>query len=263
MKVGAQRPRQTSRVDALDTLLAHKVISLTGELNGTEKRVAAALIDSFNRRTAQCDPGFGRLAGLLGISRRTVIRAINRIERAHFVRRIRHGGKSHRNSYVPNWTLFLELEERWKHRMKNHKAADTEESLLCRQNCHLGGGDDGTQTSLINQFKITECARPQLEAANASIPRKQAADRLQFKPPIREGTRPLQAATTAAERRWSTDLIRQFASDPENHAKIIEAIDASLQDKATQAELLRRGAGIELILRDVRRQLDTDTASHD
>jgi hypothetical protein len=263
MNGGARRPRQTSRVDALDMLLAHKVISLTEELNGTEKRVAAALIDSFNRKTAQCDPGFGRLAGLLAISRRTVIRAINRIESGHFIRRIRHGGKSHRNSYVPNWTLFLELEERWKRRMKNYKAVDTEESLSCPQKCHLGGADDGTQTSLINQFELTEGARPKSEAANASSPRREAADQLQLKPPIREGTRPLQAATTAAERRWSTDVIRQFASDPETHAKIIGVIDADLQEKATQAELLRRGAGIELILRRLRRQLGTETASHD
>ena len=263
MNGGERRPRQTSRVDALDMLLAHKVLSLTGELNGTEKRVAAALVDSFNRKTGQCDPGFGRLAGLLGISRRTVIRAINRIEHAHFVRRIRHGGKSHRNSYAPNWTLFLELEERWKQRMKNHKAAGTEESLLGRQNCHLGSDDDGTQTSLINQFKKPECAKPKLEATNAFHTKKVSGRPIAIQASIREGTRSLQAASTAAERRWSTDLIRQFASDPETHAKIIGAIDADMQDKATRAELLRRGAGIELILRNVCLQLGVEIVSHD
>jgi len=263
MNSGAPRPRQASRVDALEMLLAHKVISLTGELSGTEKRVAAALLDSFNRKTAQCDPGFGRLAGLLSISRRTVIRSINRIENAHFVRRIRHGGKSHRNSYVPNWTLFLDLEERWKRRMKNYKAVDTEESLSCPQKCHLGGAEDGTQTSLINQFELTEGAKPKSKTANASVSKREAADRLRPEPFVREGTRPLQAATTAAERRWSTDLILQFASDPETHARIIGVIDADMQDKATQAELLRRGAGIALILRNVRLQLGTGTASHD
>ena len=51
----------------LDTTLAHKAISLCAELSGTEKRVAAAIIDSFNRKTGQCDPGYGRIAHLLAI----------------------------------------------------------------------------------------------------------------------------------------------------------------------------------------------------
>jgi hypothetical protein len=53
-------------------LIAHKVLSLDAELSGTEKRVAAVLIDSFNRKTGQCDPGLNRIASLLSLDRRTV-----------------------------------------------------------------------------------------------------------------------------------------------------------------------------------------------
>jgi hypothetical protein len=68
---------------------------------------------------------------------------------------------------------------------------------------------------------------------------------------------------TAAERRWSADLIRQFASDPETHARIIGTIDADVQDKATQAEQARHGAGIELILHNARQQLGAGVLSND
>jgi hypothetical protein len=39
----------------LDITLAFKAISLSEELTGTEKQVAAAILDSFNYRTEQAD----------------------------------------------------------------------------------------------------------------------------------------------------------------------------------------------------------------
>jgi DNA-binding MurR/RpiR family transcriptional regulator len=59
-----------------DTFVAHKAISLAEDLTGTEKRVAATIIDHFNRKTGRCDPALGSIARLLGVSRRTVIRAV-------------------------------------------------------------------------------------------------------------------------------------------------------------------------------------------
>ena len=63
----------------LDILIAFKSISLAPDLSVTEKRVASALIDHFNRQTTQCDPSLDTLAILLGIHRRTVIRSVNRL----------------------------------------------------------------------------------------------------------------------------------------------------------------------------------------
>jgi hypothetical protein len=55
-----------------DIILAFKVIALSDKLNGTEKQVAAALIDSYNRKTGRCDPSEGTLAVWIGKSKRTV-----------------------------------------------------------------------------------------------------------------------------------------------------------------------------------------------
>jgi len=68
--------KNVMRTGPSDTLIAHKAINLSEELSGTEKRVAATIIDHFNRKTGQCDPALGSIAKLLGVSRRTVIRAI-------------------------------------------------------------------------------------------------------------------------------------------------------------------------------------------
>jgi hypothetical protein len=51
----------------LDTLIAFKIICLSEDLSPTGRRVAAALIEHFNRRTGRCDPSHARIAALLGV----------------------------------------------------------------------------------------------------------------------------------------------------------------------------------------------------
>src|SRR5438094_10256007 len=98
----------------LDTLLALKVLTLVPDLNASDRRVAGVLLEHFNRSTGQCDPGLQRMAVLLGLSTRTVIRANERLETAGLFKKTRHGGYSHRNSYDPNWARFQELEIAWR-----------------------------------------------------------------------------------------------------------------------------------------------------
>jgi hypothetical protein len=98
----------------LDTTLAFKAFSLSETLTGTEKQVAVAIIDSFNRRTHQCDPSFDRIAHLVAKSRRTVIRAVQRPQGLRFLVKVRHGGHAHRNRYEPNWLHVRQLEGQWK-----------------------------------------------------------------------------------------------------------------------------------------------------
>ena len=62
----------------LDILIAHKAINLSTELSNTDKRVAAVLLDHFNRKTGQCDPGQNSIAELAGMCRRSVVRSVGR-----------------------------------------------------------------------------------------------------------------------------------------------------------------------------------------
>jgi hypothetical protein len=241
----------------LDTTIAHKAINLTSDLSGTDKRVAGAIIDSFNRKTGQCDPSLGRIAGLLGISRRTVIRAVQRLEKLRLLRKRWHGGHSHRNSYEPNWVRFRELDAQWSVRFRTKSGWSTNVATSECQSCRYTGDADGTQTCLINQPKETR-------SDAASSAKEQPSERMGRKgQPIKEehsdeprqarsgspkNSQVSKAAHTAAERRWNGELLERYSETPNVYAAIIDAITPELQRDATEAEMHKRGAGIALVL---------------
>ncbi len=144
-------------IKPLDTLIAHKVIALSGELSSTHKRVAAMLIEHFNRKTGQCDPSLDTMADLIGVDRRTVVRSVGRLVKSGLFRKIRHGGKFHRNSYEPMWMLFRQLDDTWRDRRRARRTKFVSPNLsLCRGlPRHRAGDQDVTQTCLKNHFKET------------------------------------------------------------------------------------------------------------
>lgn len=105
-------------VKPLDTLIAVKAINVAPGLLESDRWVATALIEHFNRKTGRCDPGIERLAKLLGCCTRTVIRAIKRLEKVGVFRKTRHGGYSNRNKYEPNWTWFRQQDALWRQKMR-------------------------------------------------------------------------------------------------------------------------------------------------
>lgn len=116
------------------TLLACKAIALAPELSSSARQVGCAIIDHFNRQTGQCDPSISRLAHLLGLGRRTILRAVEELDRHQIIRKVRHGGGSHRNRYEPDWPRLEELEGRWRKRMKGKLALDeTDKSVASTQ----------------------------------------------------------------------------------------------------------------------------------
>src|SRR5882757_3873614 len=143
-----RRERMGMTPQAPNTLLAHKAINLAAELSNSEKRVAGAIIDHFNRRTGQCDPSLDCIAELIGMSRRTVIRATDRLQNLGFIRRIRHGGHFHRNSYEPVWSRFLQVEADWKSRRSARRARlDAPKLSSCSGHSrHIDGDTTATQT---------------------------------------------------------------------------------------------------------------------
>lgn len=246
----------------LDITLAFKALSLSGVLTSTEKQVAAAIIDSFNFRTLQCDPSFDRIAHLVGKSRRTIIRAVKRLERMGFLNRVRHGGHFHRNLYRPNWARFRKLEASWKARKATrHWGSDVALSVVSGSS-HIVGDELGTQTIPINQSSETSPS-PQsgseLHTLNSS---KENSSKQEFSvsrnsaPPLHRD-RPSQAsiansalpARLSAERRWNSVLLKRLVDQPELYAQAIEAIDPELQQKATEAELERKGGGLSHIIK--------------
>jgi len=231
-------------IQPLDMLFAFKALSLTDELSATDARVGAAVVDSYNKKTGQCDPSLGRIACLLNLSRRTVIRSVNKLVAHGFLRKIRHGGKYHRNQYYPCWARYREVVHSWSVRFKGPaRRQDAHGNDLKRNGCHFAGDEVDTQTLPINR-SITAAHSKSLRDTPLSASR--ARPSITWIPP---GA----AAESAAERRWNHDVHNQFASTPSVYGKVIEAITPELSAAATAAELRRRGDGLLYLLRELRK----------
>jgi hypothetical protein len=236
--------RSSMSVTALDTLLALKAICLAPGLNSNQRQVGAVLIEHFNRKTGQCDPGHGRIAKLLGVDTRTAIRATTGLVAYGLFKKVRHGGRSSRNLYIPEWSRFDQICADWDDRMKGSRSAlMTEKSLRERQTCHVSGGNAATQTCQ----SILQSTCGGLPGNKKGAVGLSPSSRLELR-----GQSPLDAARTAAERRWTSALTSRFAALPVTHAEIIEAITPALSAAATEAEMKRPGSGLEYLIRELR-----------
>jgi hypothetical protein len=229
-------------VKAIDTLLAIKVMNVIDGLTPTDRQVGVALIEHYNRRTGQCDPSNRRIAELLRISSRTVIRSTKRLESAALFLKVRHGGYGNRNSYTPNWQRFAESHVAWSRRLSGSSASRlTSVSPPSGQSCHTGGDSGGLQTcnlNLQNQPQIVDPTKIKRAPVVVAIGKEQ----------FRKGISSSVAAQTAAERRWSDALLQQFRTRPLAYASVVDAITPEIQVAATNAELHRPGSGIGFIL---------------
>jgi len=247
-----------------DILLAFKHISLSEELNGTEKQFAGFLVDSYNRKTGRCDPSEETAAFLLQKSVRTIVRAGNKLVHLRLFIRRKHAGHNHCNSYLPNWEFFRESEERFKIRRRERANRFTRPKVSrseC-QPCHSSGASLVTQTSPTNNIQSTYPI-----AAADDGPNRQTVEGKQSG--LADGRKPLallghtvrfsslrrseEAATSAAERRWNNELINRYGREP-IYAAIVEALDGALQAAATRAEMKKPGTGADAIMQELLRR---------
>jgi hypothetical protein len=250
----------------LDMLFAFKALALTEDLTATQKRVAVTIVDSFNRKTAQCDPSLNRIAYLLSVSRRTVIRAVSALERRQLLVKTRHGGKSHRNAYEPNWPAFREIERRWVAlKATRHWQAVPEEvsPLMVTAGCQSAGDTDGTQTNPINSSHLTlpaSAGKSRTPTGTGSVDRKWHSGkefRTRGSSPRRsmpELEASLAAARVSAEKKWNAQLHVRLVGDQDRYAAAINALDLELQSAATDAELQQGGAGITYVIEELGRR---------
>jgi hypothetical protein len=239
-----------------DTLFAFKAIALSPSLNGTDKQVAVFIVDSFNIKTKRCDPSVDTASVILGKSKRTILRAIDRLVKLKFLRKLRHGGHNHCNKYEPNWTYFRELELKYKLRRKVHAERFSRQKLspsVC-QPCHSSGVNVGTQTYPTNNFQLT-CPTDSPRHPNSSLVPSglsNGSSHYVSRAPIQPArqSKSIEAAQAAAVRRWSKDLHDQFGSNP-IYGDMIDEIDEKLQDAATEAEMKRAGGGIAWIVKEL------------
>lgn len=243
-------------IEPLETLLAHKVISLMTNLSRSYKAIAGTLIDHYNRKTGRCDPSIERIARLNGVHRRTVLRAIAKFDELDLFRRQRHGGRWSCNSYEPNWNRFHEIHADWQARfgLKEGGRQKTKPPSSRGRLCHLSGDSSVTQTYPNN---LTNRTYSKWRSGN------QIEKGFQFsghapKPPIK-ATLSRDVARDAAERRWSQAFNARYLKVPALFILMTEAITSEWQQQITDAELHRPGSGLAMIID----RIEPDVAARD
>ncbi|SED72369.1 helix-turn-helix domain-containing protein [Bradyrhizobium erythrophlei] len=187
-----------------DTTLAIKAIALSDALTNSEKRIAIAVLDHFNRVTGRCDPSQDTIAALLSVDRRTVVRAINKLVRVGYFTRVRHGGVRQCNLYRPSWHVFRKLEEQWKLKRRHHadRFRVQEMSPPMGQSCLIDRGAATPQTCKTNQFPLTSSAEPAPLQSTASDA-----------PNLAKPTNGLQDFAEPLERRLGKDVFQAWFRD--------------------------------------------------
>lgn len=71
------------------------------ELPASAKSAAYFLLNHFNTGTGQCNPSLDGLAEQMGVSRRTVVTALDQL--GGYFERVKGGGRQVRTSYMPKW----------------------------------------------------------------------------------------------------------------------------------------------------------------
>jgi hypothetical protein len=248
------------KISPLQTLLAFKAVALHQGLGRTERLVAGALLDHFNRQTGQCDPSVKTLATLGGVSERTVIRATHRLVAAGLFEKDKHKGHFHRNSYRPRWPKFDELNSRWDS-LRRELSKRYELSPLPGQTCPTDGDNAVTETFISNRSKETSPAPPSLRTLSQNARQKgvqtgekgnRRGSASQVSGLKRTSSVSAEAARGAAQRRWDQELLNRFRDRPGEYAKILELLDVNEIEAATEAELKLPGAGILYVLAIVR-----------
>ena len=158
------------------------------------------------------------------------------------------------------WSRFRADDTKWNDsRTPARRFVAAELSPLQRQERHLDGDTDGTQTCSNNHLKQNLPAeRPanELRAPNEpNAPKRLSKDDnrnatygIGYERFHVKSTSAHVAAHDAAERRWNEQFTRQLVAAPEVFGHLVELIDADLSKATTEAELKKPGSGIFFLM---------------
>lgn len=233
-------------------------------LNPGALRVASALIWHTNAETGRCDPSISRLAKETDLSERQVYRAINELETAKLMQRIRHAGHAYCNAYNLRWDELRERYQKWL--VDNGLAALTPDTDVISNLSQVTKTDDTHVTQTREEpEKITgeerrSSSAPSRKRADASRPSGFDAGRdLGAIAPLGMTQIPLtrsnaHVAREKAHERLNDDLLKNLS--PEAYEDFIDALDEKTTDLAIAAEIKkpRTQAGLRAALGAVGKQ---------
>ena len=190
------------------------------KLSPSARRVGAALIEHFNRRSGQCNPTVARLAELLETDQKTIKRATAELDRYGLISKVRVSG-SRRTNYQPNWSALATVYSDWRARFGGQDLGAKMSPYEGQIRPHSG------DKNVPQTYRITNRTEPTVISITASARTRKSA-----------------------EKQMCADIAKSCLS-----AEIWERLqeDRLLYEAGVDAEWRNRGGGMKCILGAIRR----------
>lgn len=234
----------------VNTLAAHLAISLHPDLSGSDKRVASAIIEHFNRKTGRCDPSIGRLAKLLGLPDKTIRRATAKLHGLGLIVKASHGGRSGTAAYAPQWDRFIAFKAEWEAQRDGKGQPENRSNMAgaTGQLCPEAPDKNDRQTHRRNPRKEPRDVQSiGTKGADSQRPTPKPPPQKTMMLPIQGGrsTSREVAATTAANQ-----TVEGFLKAVRGRYDLYALnISGELHDQVVSAERRKKGAGVSMALR--------------
>jgi len=217
---------------------ARRGLMLASQLKPATRAVGAVLIERFNLRSGRCDPGIGDIASKTGLSDRSVRRALADLDARGLIVRIVHGGMRHANAYRPDWEKLAAL-------------VDWPVAPAAKMN----DPDSGTTRTLLAADPDT--------GVRQNLPRNLQASVRRVRPVVpdrRQGALLLpipgkaQVAEASAQARLWSDVQAHFTPQGARafEAATLRLMEGGLGERAAEAEQVKRGDGLRMVLNVLR-----------
>ena len=195
------------------------------ELRPAAQKVAARLVEHLNMETGRCDPSVGRMARDLGLSERSVRRAIVELEQLGLLRRYVHAGRGLTNGYALDLKAMAAL-----HEPIGRKADSSENRTLVAAKPDTGVRQNRVQKLSLSVGGEASPARPDPRQRELLLPLPSMRD----------------VAQSSARKRIHADI----ATEAERSGGALNVSGLSEHDWAAAdlAEVRRHGAGIGVLL---------------
>lgn len=235
-------------------------LSCRKELSRGDVAVLGVLLEHHNADTGRCDPGRARLSGLSGLSKTGVSNSLAKLERLKWIKINRHRGNSRTNVYVPNFgklkRLASSFEAQWDSQADLiDRDADGQADLTDMVNSTCPGRSSQLDTNpLSNPLKnpLNENELQNEEEEDTTAHSERVGETVSARQENggdfdAERTGRELAPADIARRRWRCDVSMHFMQTGKAEIKLDE-FPAAIAEKATAAELERKGAGFAVIL---------------
>lgn len=218
-------------------VIGRKALLASG-LPASVAAVGSQLLEHFNLDTGRCDPGSTGMAVKLGVSLRTVQRAIEKLVAAGLFTVAQNAGRAHANAYFPVWPRLIELAE----------TVTASPPLLSLTPDKSGGQNLGSKPEIPSVVVKAQRAKPpaRRDGRQRELTLMRSLDGGKARQPIADAAREATRARLFEQLREA--VASAYPGDKAAFVSVISKAGAVDYGPIIVAEMARRGSGLALLL---------------